>query len=62
MQLLKSFLAEMPMVKSLHMQDKFIEITVDQNEDFAILNKLAFDRDILLTHFVEGRKGSKQNS
>ncbi len=55
MQLLKSFLAEMPMVKSLHMQDKFIEITVDQNEDFAILNKLAFDRDILLTHFV-GRK------
>ena len=53
--LLKSFLAEMPMVKSLHMQDKFIEITVDQNEDFAILNKLAFDRDILLTHFV-GRK------
>ena len=55
MQLLKSFLAEMPMVKSLHMQDKFIEITVDQNEDFAVLNKLAFDRDILLTHFV-GRK------
>ncbi len=53
--LLKSFLAEMPMVKSLHMQDKFIEITVDQNEDFTILNKLAFDRDILLTHFV-GRK------
>lgn len=55
MHLLKSFLAEMPMVKSLHMQDKFIEITVDQNEDFTILNKLAFDRDILLTHFV-GRK------
>ena len=36
-------------------KNKFIEITVDQNEDFAILNKLAFDRDILLTHFV-GRK------
>lgn len=55
MHLLKSFLAGIPMVKSLHMLDKFIEITVDQNEDFAILNKLAFDNGIILTHFV-GRK------
>lgn len=55
MHLLKSFLAGIPMVKSLHMLDKFIEITVDQNEDFAILNKLAFDYGIILTHFV-GRK------
>lgn len=55
MHLLKSFLAGIPMVKSLHMLDKFIEITVDQNEDFAVLNKLAFDNGIILTHFV-GRK------
>ena len=55
MHLLKSFLAGIPMVESLHMLDKFIEITVDQNEDFAVLNKLAFDNGIILTHFV-GRK------
>ncbi|HQV66608.1 MAG TPA: ABC transporter ATP-binding protein [Saprospiraceae bacterium] len=55
MPMLKSFLAGIPMVKSLHMLDKFIEITVDQNEDFAVLNKLAFDNGIILTHFV-GRK------
>ena len=55
MHLLKGFLAGIPMVKSLHMLDKFIEITVDQNEDFAVLNKLAFDNGIILTHFV-GRK------
>lgn len=55
MHMLKSFLAGIPMVKSLHMLDKFIEITVDQNEDFAVLNKLAFDNGIILTHFV-GRK------
>jgi len=55
MHLLKSFLSGIPMVKSLHMLDKFIEITVDQNEDFAVLNKLAFDNGIILTHFV-GRK------
>jgi len=55
MPMLKSFLSGIPMVKSLHMLDKFIEITVDQNEDFAVLNKLAFDNGIILTHFV-GRK------
>jgi ABC-type multidrug transport system ATPase subunit len=53
---LKLFLAELPMVKNLYTNDKTIEISIDQHTDHSIINKLAFEKGILLTHFVARKK------
>lgn len=52
---LKTFLADLNMVKSLKITDKLIEITVNQDIDVSYINRLAFDHGILLSHIV-GRK------
>jgi len=53
---LNLFLAELPMVKNLYTNDKTIEISIDQHTDHSIINKLAFEKGILLTHFVARKK------
>lgn len=52
---LKTFLADLNMVKSLKITDKLIEITVNQDIDVSYINRLAFDHGILLSH-IAGRK------
>ncbi len=56
MQGLKTFLAELPMVKHLQMTGKTIEIGIDQHADHTVINKLAFEKGILLTHLVARKK------
>lgn len=52
---LKTFLADLNIVKSLKITDKLIEITVNQDIDVGYINRLAFDHGILLSH-IAGRK------
>lgn len=52
---LKTFLADLNIVKSLKITDKLIEITVNQDIDVSYINRLAFDHGILLSH-IAGRK------
>jgi ABC-2 type transport system ATP-binding protein len=56
MEALKMFLASLPMTKHLQMTGKTIEIGIDQHTDHSIINRLAFDKGILLTHFVARKK------
>lgn len=56
MQGLKTFLAELPMVKHMQMTGKTIEIGIDQHADHTVINKLAFEKGILLTHLVARKK------
>jgi ABC-2 type transport system ATP-binding protein len=53
---LKQFLASLPMVKNLNITNKTIEIGIDQDIDYSIINRLAFEKGILLTHFVARKK------
>lgn len=53
---LKQFLASLPMVKHLNITNKTIEIGIDQDIDYSIINRLAFEKGILLTHFVARKK------
>jgi ABC-2 type transport system ATP-binding protein len=53
---LKSFLVNIPFVKSLHDTGKLIEINVDKDADYSAINKMAFDQGILLNHFVARKK------
>jgi ABC-2 type transport system ATP-binding protein len=53
---LKLFLAGLPMVKHLNITNKTIEIGIDQDIDYSIINRLAFEKGILLTHFVARKK------
>jgi ABC-2 type transport system ATP-binding protein len=52
---LKTFLAGLNMVKSLTISEKHIEITVDKDFDISLINRIAFDHGILLSH-IAGRK------
>lgn len=52
---LKTFLADLNIVKSLKITDKLIEITVNQDIDVSYINRVAFDHGILLSH-IAGRK------
>ncbi len=52
----KSFLATLSFVKRLHVIDKWIEIGIDESLDHSIINKLAFEQGINLTHIVARKK------
>jgi len=56
MEQLKAFLGAIPMVKRLENKGKTIEIGIDQNADHSLLNRMAFEQGILLTHFVARKK------
>ncbi|MBK8625419.1 MAG: ATP-binding cassette domain-containing protein [Saprospiraceae bacterium] len=53
---LKLFLATLPMVKHLNMTGKTFEIGIDPTTDHSIINRMAFEKGILLTHFVARKK------
>ncbi|MBK9735315.1 MAG: ATP-binding cassette domain-containing protein [Saprospiraceae bacterium] len=53
---LKSFVASLPFVKRIHVDKNIIEIGIDQHTDHSVINKLAFEQGILLTHFVARKK------
>lgn len=56
LQELKSFLGTLSIVKRLHVTDKWIEIGIDESIDHSIINKLAFEQGINLTHIVARKK------
>ncbi|MBP6447610.1 MAG: ATP-binding cassette domain-containing protein [Saprospiraceae bacterium] len=53
---LKTFLADLPFVKRLDLNGKIIEILIDKDEDHSVINQMAFDQGLLLTHFVARKK------
>ncbi len=53
---LKNFLGSLSMVKRMEIKDKTIEIGIDENTDHSIINQLAFEQGILLSHFVARKK------
>lgn len=53
---LKNFLGSLSMVKRMEIKDKTIEIGIDENTDHSIINRLAFEQGILLSHFVARKK------
>ncbi len=53
---LKTFLITLPILKRLDHIGKVFEIGIDQHADHSIINKLAFENGILLTHFVARKK------
>ncbi len=56
MEQLKSFLGTLSIVKRLHVLDKWIEIGIDKSIDHSMINKLAFENGINLTHIVARKK------
>lgn len=56
MEELKVFLASLPMVKGMVQLDKYIEIRIDQHADHKHINQWAFEKGIILTHFVAKKK------
>lgn len=56
MEKLKTFLAGLAFVKRLDLNGKFFEILIGKDEDHSIINKMAFENGILLTHFVARKK------
>jgi ABC-type multidrug transport system ATPase subunit len=53
---LKTFLTDLPFVKRLDLNGKIIEILIDKEEDHSVINQMAFDHGLLLTHFVARKK------
>jgi ABC-type multidrug transport system ATPase subunit len=53
---LKTFLTDLPFVKRLDLNGKIIEILIDKDEDHSVINQMAFDHGLLLTHFVARKK------
>lgn len=53
---LKNFLVSLSMVKRLEIKEKTIEIGIDEHTDHSIINQLAFEHGILLSHFVARKK------
>jgi len=53
---LKQFINTLSIVKSFSEKPKWIEISIDPHFDYAIINKLAFDYGILLSHFVARKR------
>ena len=56
MEALRRFISELPFVKTISLTEKMIEISIDQHQDHSIINQMAFERQILLTHFVARKK------
>jgi ABC-2 type transport system ATP-binding protein len=56
MEALRRFISELPFVKTISLAEKMIEISIDQHQDHSIINKMAFDQHILLTHFLARKK------
>lgn len=56
MEQLKSFPWCYTYGKRLENKGKTIEIGIDQNADHSLLNRMAFEQGILLTHFVARKK------
>lgn len=53
---LMQFVRELPFVKSYAVKNRWLEITVAEDMDYALINKMAFDRGILLNHFAARRQ------
>ncbi len=56
MSILKSFLGELNFIKSLNVVNHIIEVTMDADVDHSIINKMAQEKGILLTHFLARKK------
>ncbi len=56
MDALKAFVGSLPFVKRMTINGRIIEIGIDQHADHSIINQLAFEQGILLTHFVARKK------
>ena len=56
MDVLSGFVKNLDFVKAFNRKDKWIEITIDQHIDHTIINKLAFDKQIVLSHFVARKR------
>ena len=53
---LKLFLDNLTMIKSADYHGKVYEVCIDQHTDHSVINKMAFEQGILLTHFVARKK------
>ncbi|MBK9256897.1 MAG: ATP-binding cassette domain-containing protein [Saprospiraceae bacterium] len=56
MEALKQFVSTLSIVKSLNEKAKWLEISVDSHFDFSVINKLAFEHGIILSHFVARKR------
>lgn len=53
---LAALLTTLPMVRKIEMKDKFIEATLPHDADFSMVNRMAFDKGMLLTHLVARKR------
>ncbi len=56
MESLTSLLSGLPMVKKMEIRDRIIEASLAQDADYSQINRLAFEKGLVLTHLVARKR------